>query len=158
MPPNSRGRLVVRGPTGCLYLDDLDQQKAFVQDGWNVTSDIFVKDGDGYFWFVDRMDDTIVSSGYNISPQEVERALIEHPLIRECAVIGVDNAERGKLVRACVVLHEPGHATEETVTALQEFVKHRIAPYKYPRDVRFYDELPKTHTGKIQRHRLRFRR
>jgi 2-aminobenzoate-CoA ligase len=97
----------------------------------------------------------IVSSGYNISPQEVERALSEHPMIRECAVVGVDDAVRGKLVRACVVLNERGRATQETITILQEFVKHRIAPYKYPRDVRFYDELPKTHTGKLQRHRLR---
>jgi len=155
MPPNARGRLAVRGPTGCLYLDDLEQQKAFVHDGWNVTSDVFVKDGDGYFWFVDRVDDMIVSSGYNISPQEVERALMEHSMISECAVVGVDNAERGKLVRACVVLHDPQRATRETVPVLQAFVKRRIAPYKYPRDIRFYDELPKTHTGKIQRRRLR---
>ncbi len=155
MPPNSQGKLAVRGPTGCRYLDDLNHQKAFVQNGWNVTNDIFVKDVDGYFWFVDRADDMIISSGYNISPQEVERAIIEHPLIQECAVIGVDDSVRGKLVRACVVLNEPGRETQETVTALQEFVKHRIAPYKYPRDIRFYDELPKTHTGKIQRQRLR---
>lgn len=155
MPPNSRGTLAVRGPTGCRYLDDLDQQKSFVQYGWNVTSDVFEKDRDGYFWFVDRADDMIISSGYNISPQEVERALSEHPLIRECAVVGVGDSARGKLVRACVVLNEPGRATQETVTALQEFVKNRIAPYKYPRDIRFYDELPKTYTGKIQRQRLR---
>jgi 2-aminobenzoate-CoA ligase len=155
LPINARGRLAVRGPTGCRYLDDLEQQQAFVKDGWNVTSDIFVQDGDGYFWFVDRVDDMIVSSGYNISPQEVERALAEHPMIRECAVVGVDDPNRGKLVRACVVLHEPSLGTLETVTTLQEFVKHRIAPYKYPRDVRFYDELPKTQTGKLQRQRLR---
>ncbi|MEE8344369.1 MAG: AMP-binding protein [Woeseiaceae bacterium] len=155
LPINARGRLAIRGPTGCRYLDDLERQQAFVQDGWNITSDVFVQDGDGYFWFVDRADDMIVSSGYNISPQEVERALSEHPMIRECAVVGVDDAVRGKLVRACVVLNERGRATQETITILQEFVKHRIAPYKYPRDVRFYDELPKTHTGKLQRHRLR---
>jgi 2-aminobenzoate-CoA ligase len=155
LPLNARGRLAVRGPTGCRYLDDLEQQQAFVQGGWNVTSDVFVQDSDGYFWFVDRVDDMIVSSGYNISPQEVERALTENPLVRECAVVGVDDAVRGKLVRACVVLKEPGQATTKTITALQEFVKHRIAPYKYPRDVRFFDELPKTHTGKIQRQRLR---
>ncbi len=154
LPINAKGRLAVRGPTGCRYLDDLEHQQAFVQDGWNVTSDVFVQDGDGYFWFVDRSDDMIISSGYNISPQEVERAMILHPLIRECAVVGVDDANRGKLVRACVVLHDTALATPETVIKLQEFVKHRIAPYKYPRDVRFYDELPKTQTGKIQRHRL----
>lgn len=155
LPLNARGRIAIRGPTGCRYLDDLDQQRAFVQAGWNVTSDVFVQDGDGYFWFVDRADDMIVSSGYNISPQEVERALTEHPLVRECAVVGVDDKARGKLVRACVVLTDPAKATPETATALQDFVKHRIAPYKYPRDVRFFDELPKTHTGKIQRKRLR---
>jgi 2-aminobenzoate-CoA ligase len=154
LPINAKGRLAIRGPTGCRYLDDLEHQQAFVQDGWNVTSDVFVQDGDGYFWFVDRSDDMIISSGYNISPQEVERALTLHPLIRECAVVGVDDASRGKVVRACVVLHDTTLATPETVTKLQEFVKHRIAPYKYPRDVRFYDELPKTQTGKLQRHRL----
>ena len=155
LPINAKGRLAIRGPTGCRYLDDLEQQQAFVQDGWNVTSDVFVQDGDGYFWFVDRADDMIISSGYNISPQEVERALAEHPMIRECAVVGVDDASRGKLVRACIVLHDSALATQETVTGLQEFVKHRIAPYKYPRDVRFYDDLPKTQTGKLQRQRLR---
>ena len=155
LPFNARGRIAIRGPTGCRYLDDLDQQRAFVQGGWNVTSDVFVQDGDGYFWFVDRADDMIVSSGYNISPQEVERALTEHPLVRECAVVGVDNAARGKLVRAFVVLDEPELATRETAADLQHFVKHRIAPYKYPREVQFLNELPKTHTGKIQRARLR---
>ncbi len=154
LPINAKGRLAVRGPTGCRYLDDLEHQQAFVRDGWNLTSDVFVQDGDGYFWFVDRSDDMIISAGYNISPQEVERAMILHPLIRECAVVGVNDANRGKLVRACVVLHDTALATPETVIKLQEFVKHRIAPYKYPRDVRFYDELPKTQTGKIQRHRL----
>lgn len=154
LPINAKGRLAVRGPTGCRYLDDLEQQQAFVKDGWNITSDVFVQDGEGYFWFIDRSDDMIISSGYNISPQEVERALVQHPLIRECAVVGVNDAARGKLVRACVVLHDVSLATPETVAILQEFVKHRIAPYKYPRQVRFYDELPKTQTGKLQRHRL----
>lgn len=150
LPTNAKGRLAIRGPTGCRYLDDLEEQQAFVRDGWNITSDVFVQDGDGYFWFVDRVDDMIVSSGYNISPQEVERALAEHPMIRECAVVGVDDAVRGKLVRACVVLNKSGLATQETVASLQEFVKHRIAPYKYPRDVRFYDELPKTQTANLR--------
>jgi 2-aminobenzoate-CoA ligase len=155
LPFNARGRLAIRGPTGCRYLDDLDQQRIFVQRGWNVTSDVFVQDADGYFWFVDRADDMIVSSGYNISPQEVERAVTEHPLVRECAVVGVDNVARGKLVQAFVVLEKPELATQETAADIQHFVKHRIAPYKYPRDVRFLHELPKTHTGKIQRRRLR---
>jgi 2-aminobenzoate-CoA ligase len=155
LPINARGRIAIRGPTGCRYLDDLEEQQAFVRKGWNVTSDVFVQDADGYFWFVDRADDMIVSSGYNISPQEVERALTEHPLVRECAVVGIGDTRRGKLVRACVVLTDPARASKQTVTDLQDFVKHRIAPYKYPRDVRFFDELPKTHTGKIQRARLR---
>jgi 2-aminobenzoate-CoA ligase len=158
LPLDSRGRLAIRGPTGCRYLDDLKRQREFVQDGWNMTNDIFVQDSEGYFWYVDRSDDMIVSSGYNISPQEVERALSAHPLVRECAVVGVEDAVRGKLVRACVVLNEPSRATGETVGMLQEFVKHRIAPYKYPRDIQFYHELPKTHTGKIQRQHLRTER
>lgn len=155
LPLDSRGRLAIRGPTGCRYLDDLKQQQEFVQDGWNITNDLFVQDAEGYFWYVDRSDDMIVSSGYNISPQEVERALSAHPMVRECAVVGVDDVIRGKLVRACVVLNEPRRAGLEAAAMLQQFVKHRIAPYKYPRDIRFYDELPKTHTGKIQRRRLR---
>ena len=155
LPQDAAGRLAIRGPTGCRYLDDIEHQHAYVQDGWNVTSDLFVRDSDGYFWYVDRSDDMIVSAGYNISPQEVERALLEHPLVHECAVVGASDAKRGKVVRACVVLHDHGLASAETVAALQEFVKHRIAPYKYPRDVRFLTELPKTHTGKIQRQKLR---
>ncbi|OGA18962.1 MAG: 2-aminobenzoate-CoA ligase [Betaproteobacteria bacterium RIFCSPLOWO2_02_FULL_63_19] len=155
LPVNENGRLALRGPTGCRYLDDLEHQQAYVQDGWNVVSDIFFQDADGLFWFVDRADDMIISSGHNISPQEVERVLGEHPMVRECAVIGVDDAVRGKLVRACVVLHDRAQATKETAASLQEFVKNRIAPYKYPRDIRFYDELPRTQTGKLQRQRLR---
>ena len=155
LPQDAAGRLAVRGPTGCRYLDDLEHQRAFVHDGWNVTSDLFVRDGDGYFWYVDRCDDMIVSAGYNISPQEVERALLQHPLVHECAVVGVDDAKRGKVVRACVVLHDSGLASPDTITTLQEFVKHQIAPYKYPREIRFLAELPKTHTGKIQRQKLR---
>jgi 2-aminobenzoate-CoA ligase len=155
LPQDAAGRLAVRGPTGCRYLDDIEHQRAFVHDGWNVMSDLFVRDGDGYYWYVDRCDDMIVSAGYNISPQEVERALLQHPLVHECAVVGVDDAKRGKVVRACVVLHDPGLASPDTITTLQEFVKHRIAPYKYPRDIRFLAELPKTHTGKIQRQKLR---
>ncbi len=155
LPKNSRGWIAIRGPTGCRYLGDVERQENFVRNGWNVTGDVFVLDEEGYFWFVDRDDDMIVSSGYNISPQEVERALIEHPLVNDCAVIGVKDSARGKLVRACVVLHDPSLASPDTLRDIQEFVKHRIAPYKYPRDVRFYDALPRTHTGKLQRTLLR---
>lgn len=155
LPKNSQGWIAIRGPTGCRYLGDVERQKNFVRNGWNVTGDIFVLDEEGYFWFVDRDDDMIVSSGYNISPQEVERVLVEHPLVNDCAIIGVKDSARGKLVRACVVLHDPSLASADTVRDIQEFVKHRIAPYKYPRDVRFYDVLPRTHTGKLQRTLLR---
>jgi 2-aminobenzoate-CoA ligase len=155
LPRNARGRIAIRGPTGCRYLDDMERQKAFVQNGWNVTGDVFVQDEEGYFWFVDRDDDMIVSSGYNISPQEVERALMEHPLVQECAIVGIKDEGRGNIVRACVVLNESSQASEKTARDLQEFVKHRIAPYKYPRDVVFYESLPRTHTGKLQRKKLR---
>lgn len=155
LPRNARGRIAIRGPTGCRYLDDLENQRAFVRDGWNVTGDVFVQDEEGYFWFVDRDDDMIVSSGYNISPQEVERVLMDHPLVHECAIVGIKDEARGNIVRACVVLTDPSEATELTARSLQEFVKHRIAPYKYPRDVVFYDILPRTHTGKLQRKKLR---
>lgn len=155
LPKNSQGWIAIRGPTGCRYLGDVERQKNFVRNGWNVTGDVFVLDEEGYFWFVDRDDDMIVSSGYNISPQEVERVLVEHPLVNDCAIIGVKDSARGKLVRACVVLHDPSLASADTVRDIQEFVKHRIAPYKYPRDVRFYDVLPRTHTGKLQRTLLR---
>lgn len=153
--PDAQGRLAVRGPTGCRYLDDLEQQRNYVRGGWNITSDVFIRDDDGCLRFVDRVDDIIVSSGYNISPQEVERALHEHAKVRECAVIGVDDTARGKRVCACVVLHDARDATDATVRELQDFVKLRISPYKYPREVRFLDALPRTHTGKLQRSRLR---
>ncbi len=155
LPRNAQGWIAIRGPTGCRYLGDRERQESFVRDGWNVTSDIFVQDEEGYFWFVDRDDDMIISAGYNISPREVESALMEHPLVNDCAIIGVNDATRGRLVCACVVLHDHSLASPVTAHELQEFVKHRIAPYKYPRDVRFYDQLPRTYTGKLKRNLLR---
>ncbi|HYG89198.1 MAG TPA: AMP-binding protein [Azospirillum sp.] len=155
LPPGSRGRLVVCGPTGCRYLDDPERQQRAMHDGWTVTGDVFEQDEDGYFWFVDRADDMIVSSGYNISPLEVERAILEHPKVAECAVVGVPDDARGWIVRACIVLHNPRHQSEETAREIQEFVKATIAPYKYPRDVKFLYTLPRTATGKLQRFRLR---
>jgi 2-aminobenzoate-CoA ligase len=149
------GRLAVRGPTGCRYLDDLEQQHKYVRDGWNVTTDLFVRDAEGCLRFIDRVDDIIVSSGYKISPQEVEQVLLEHRKVRECAVIGVDDQARGKRVCACVVLHDSRDGSAATIRELQEFVKLRITPYKYPREIRFLDALPRTHTGKLQRSRLR---
>lgn len=155
LPAGERGRLGIRGPTGCRYLDDIERQKKAVVNGWTLTGDIFEQDGDGYFWYVDRSDDMIISSGYNISAQEVERAVLDHPEVAECAVIGVDDESRGKLVRACVVLRDPSRGGEDMIKSIQDFVKAQIAPYKYPREVKFLDELPKTMTGKIQRYRLR---
>ncbi len=155
LPPGNRGRLAVRGPTGCRYLDDVDRQAIFVRNGWNVTGDIMEEDADGWFWYVDRSDDMIVSSGYNISAQEVERVLMEHPKVFECAVVGVPDEARGNIVRACIVLGNPSEAGEALAEEIQAFVKAAIAPYKYPRDIQFLEVLPKTQTGKIQRFRLR---
>ena len=142
------------GPTGCRYLDDA-RQLDYVKGGWNVTGDIYRVDEEGYFWFVSRADDMIVSAGYNIAGPEVEWALLAHPAVRECAVIGAPDAERGTVVKACVVL-APGRLGDAAlVKELQDFVKGRIAPYKYPRVIEFLDALPKTATGKLQRKALR---
>lgn len=154
MLPGATGRLAVTGPTGCRYLDD-DRQRDYVQNGWNVTGDLYRLDEDGYFWFVSRADDMIVSAGYNIAGPEVEWALLAHAAVRECAVIGAADAERGMVVKACVVL-APGRAGDiALVKELQDFVKQRIAPYKYPRVIEFLDALPKTATGKLSRKSLR---
>jgi len=155
VPPNTIGRLAVRGPTGCRYLDMPEQQQKYVQNGWNLTGDAYRCDSDGYFWYQARTDDMIVSAGYNISGPEVEAALLDHPQVLECAVVGSPDAERGEIVKAFVVLR-PGIAADETTrTALQEHVKAVIAPFKYPRAVEFVTALPRTETGKIQRFRLR---
>jgi 2-aminobenzoate-CoA ligase len=154
LPPGSTGRLAVTGPTGCRYLED-ERQLDYVQFGWNVTGDLYRMDEDGYFWFVSRADDMIVSAGYNIAGLEVEWALLAHPAVRECAVVGAADAERGTVVKAFIVA-QPGRATDaQLVRELQDFVKQRIAPYKYPRLVEFLEALPKTPTGKLQRKALR---
>ncbi|WP_412561992.1 AMP-binding protein [Thalassobius sp. MITS945101] len=148
------GRLAVRGPTGCRYLND-DRQGKYVRDGWNITGDSFTRDADGYFHFAARNDDMIISSGYNIAGPEVEAALLSHAAVCECGVVGAPDAERGHIVEAHVVLNEGFKADEETAKALQDHVKAVIAPFKYPRSVQFRDALPKTATGKIQRFQLR---
>ena len=153
LPCGEVGRLVVRGPTGCRYLND-DRQSKYVQGGWNITGDAFMMDEDGYLHFAARNDDMIVSSGYNIAGPEVEAALMSDPHVAECAVIGVPNEERGMIVEAHVVLAK-GDPTPETAKLLQDHVKATIAPYKYPRSVKFCDALPKTQTGKIQRFLLK---
>ena len=142
-------KLAVRGPTGCRYLDD-PRQADYVRDGWNLTGDAFTMDADGYFWFQARTDDMIISSGYNISGFEVEAALLEHPLVAECAVVAAPDEERGHVVKAFVVALEDVDAR-----VLQDHVKARIAPYKYPRRIEFVDALPRTPTGKVQRNVLR---
>ena len=154
LPRGEVGKLAVRGPTGCRYLND-PRQADYVQDGWNITGDAFSMDKDGYLHFAARADDMIISSGYNIAGPEVEAALLAHEDVAECAVIGTPDEERGAIVEAHVVLKSGVVASGELVVALQDFVKARIAPYKYPRSVKFTDALPKTQTGKIQRFRLR---
>ncbi|WP_432816809.1 AMP-binding protein [Sulfitobacter sp. JB4-11] len=154
VPRGDVGRLAVRGPTGCRYLAD-DRQAAYVRDGWNITGDSFSMDEDGYLHFAARNDDMIVSSGYNIAGPEVEAALLSHPAVSECGVVGAPDDARGAIVQAHVVLAEGFEGDALMVKTLQDHVKATIAPYKYPRDVRFIRELPKTQTGKIQRFALR---
>jgi 2-aminobenzoate-CoA ligase len=154
LPAGTVGRLAVKGPTGCRYLDD-PRQASYVRNGWNYTGDAYVLDADGYFHFQARTDDMIVSAGYNIAAPEVEDALTAHPAVAECAVIGVPDAERGQIVKAFVV-PRAGHAAGPGLAReLQDFVKATIAPYKYPRAVEFREALPRTQTGKLQRFKLR---
>lgn len=152
--PGNIGRLAVKGPTGCRYLAD-ERQATYVVGGWNVTGDQYRMDEDGYFWFVARSDDMIISAGYNISGAEVEAALMQHPAVRECAVVAAPDTERGQVAKAFVVLNGGFEASPELAGKLQDFVKSTIAPYKYPRCVEFIAELPKTQTGKVQRYVLR---
>ena len=155
VPPGQVGRLAVRGPTGCKYLAD-ERQKTYVQDGWNLTGDAYrIDPADGQFEYQSRTDDMIVSGGYNIAGPEVESALLLHPAVADCGVVGVADAERGQIVKAVVVL-KPGRAGDAAMAkALQDFVKQTIAPYKYPRAVEFRDSLPRTENGKLQRYKLR---
>ncbi len=155
-PVGQIGRLAVKGPTGCRYLDD-PRQAQYVQDGWNYTGDAYLMDADGYFIYQSRTDDMIVSAGYNIAAPEVEQALLQHAAVAECAVIGAADPQRGQIVKAFVVVREPAKAGDALVRELQEFVKAAIAPYKYPRAIEFRDVLPRTETGKLQRFRLRDR-
>jgi 2-aminobenzoate-CoA ligase len=155
VPPGTIGRLAVRGPTGCRYLRNLERQRKYVHDGWNLTGDSYVMDADGWFWYQARTDDMIISSGHNISGPEVEGVLLEHPAVLECGVIGLPDAERGQVVSAFVLLRPEFVASPELAKALQDHVKATIAPYKYPRRVEFVAALPRTATGKLQRYRLR---
>ncbi|MGK5042328.1 AMP-binding protein [Janthinobacterium sp. GB1R12] len=153
-PPGVTGRLAVKGPTGCRYLSD-PRQREYVQNGWNLTGDTFEMDRDGYFYYRSRSDDMIVSAGYNIAGPEVEEALLRHPAVAECGVVGRADAERGQIVEAHIVLKEGCQASDLLAAELQHFVRQQIAPYKYPRAIRFLPSLPRTETGKLQRFKLR---
>jgi 2-aminobenzoate-CoA ligase len=143
-----------QGTGRCRYLSD-DRQRVYVQNGWNITGDIFRRDADGYFWYEARSDDLIVSSGYNIAGPEVEQTLLDHPDVAECAVVAYPDEDRGSIVKAYIVLGPGVVADDHEVRALQNFVKSVIAPYKYPRAIEFIDELPKTPTGKVSRKALK---
>ena len=148
------GRLAVRGPTGCRYLAD-DRQAKYVIDGWNVTGDTYIRDADGYFWYQARSDDMIVSSGYNIAGPEVEGTLLAHPAVAECGVVGAPDPDRGRIVKAYVVLKPGVTGDADLIKTLQDYIKAELAPYKYPRAIEFVDTLPRTETGKLQRFALR---
>ena len=153
-PRGEIGLLAVRGPTGCRYLND-ERQSNYVKDGWNLTGDAFSQDEDGTFHFAARTDDMIISSGYNIAGPEVEATLLSHEKVVECGVIGVPDEKRGHIVEAHIVIKQGIEPSENLAHELQDFVKANIAPYKYPRSIKFIKELPKTQTGKVQRFRLR---
>lgn len=154
VPDGTPGRLAVRGPTGCRYLAD-DRQTAYVIDGWNVTGDTYIRDADGYFWYQARSDDMIVSSGYNIAGPEVEGTLLAHPAVAECGVVGAPDPDRGRIVKAYVVLKPGVTGDAALVKELQDYIKAELAPYKYPRAIEFVTTLPRTETGKLQRFALR---
>ncbi len=154
VPDGQPGRLAVKGPTGCRYLND-ERQRTYVQEGWNLTGDTYVKDADGYFWYQARSDDMIISGGYNIAGPEIEEVLLSHPDVAECGVVGIPDEARGQIVKAYVILRAGAAAGDAKARELQDLVKARIAPYKYPRAVEFVTTLPRTNTGKLQRFLLR---
>ncbi|MCF8179272.1 MAG: AMP-binding protein [Sulfuritalea sp.] len=154
LPTGEVGNLAVKGPTGCRYLAD-ERQAKYVRDGWNYTGDAYSMDTDGYFHYHSRTDDMIISAGYNIAGPEVEDALLRHPKVAECGVVGAADEERGQIVKAIVVLRPDNEPSPELIKELQDFVKQAIAPYKYPRRIEFVSALPRTETGKLQRFRLR---
>lgn len=154
--PGKVGRLAVRGPTGCLYLNE-PKQRDYVRDGWNLTGDAFHMDEDGYFWYHARTDDLIVSAGYKISGLEVENVLLNHDCVEECAVIAAPDPVRGAIPKAYIVTRDGVCPNDDLAAALQDYVKEHIAPFKYPRAVEFIDALPRTETGKVQRYKLRQR-
>ena len=157
VPHGTAGLLAVKGPTGCRYWRKPDRQREYVRHGWNITGDVYVQDADGYFWYQCRNDDLIICGGYNIAGPEVENVLLEHPAVLETAVVATPDRVRGFVPKAFVVLKPTAQPTDDLVAALQEHVKRELAPYKYPREIEFLAELPKTETGKIRRVELRER-
>ena len=155
VPTGTIGRLAVSGPTGCRYLNNIANQQKYVQNGWNLTGDAYWQDADGYFWYVSRTDDMIVTAGYNVSGPEVENVLLTHAAVAECAVVGIADEARGQIVKAFVVPAAGLGGSDTLAHELQDFVKRELAPYKYPRAIEFVTELPRTLTGKLQRYRLR---
>ena len=149
------GQMIVKGPNGCRYLDDRERQKKYIRDGWNLSGDLCKVDDDGYIYYEARTDDMILTGGYNVSGLEVEAVLLEHPTVREVAVVGSPDKDRGQIVKAFVQLADGAAPDDATVSALQDFVKSQISAFKYPRAIEFVDELPHTATGKIQRGALR---
>jgi 2-aminobenzoate-CoA ligase len=153
-PPGVVGKLAVKGPTGCRYMDD-PRQAAYVRDGWNLTGDAYRMDADGYFFYQARTDDMIITAGYNVAGPEVESCLMAHPAVAECGVVGAPDEERGQIVKAYVVLKAGLRGDAAMTRDLQAWVKDNIAPYKYPRAIEYVAQLPRTETGKLQRFRLR---
>ena len=147
--------MIVKGPNGCRYLDDIDRQRAYVHDGWNLSGDLCIRNEEGYFSYEARTDDMILTGGYNVSGLEVEAVLMEHSAIREVAVVGSPDKNRGQVVKAFIELRDKNLANDKLVIELQNFVKSQISAFKYPREVEFVEELPHTPTGKIQRGALR---
>ena len=147
--------MIVKGPNGCRYLDDEERQAKYVRDGWNLSGDLCRVDEDGYIHYEARTDDMILTSGYNVSGLEVEAVLLEHPMVRECAVVGSPDPDRGAIVKAFVALADGAEGNGEIAGELQDFVKSQISAFKYPRAIEFVDALPLTATGKIQRGALR---
>ncbi|MBI76710.1 MAG: 2-aminobenzoate-CoA ligase [Rhodospirillaceae bacterium] len=154
-PAGKVGQMIVKGPNGCRYLDDIDRQRAYVHDGWNLSGDLCIRDEEGYFSYEARTDDMILTGGYNVSGLEVEAVLMEHSAIREVAVVGSPDKNRGQVVKAFIELRDKNLASDQLVIELQNFVKSQISAFKYPREVEFLEELPHTPTGKIQRGALR---
>jgi 2-aminobenzoate-CoA ligase len=156
-PRGTPGLLAVKGPTGCRYWRKPERQREYVRHGWNVTGDVYIRDEDGYFWYQCRNDDLIICGGYNIAGPEVESVLLEHPAVLESAVVASPDQVRGFVPKAFVVLKPTAQPSAELVAALQAHVKRELAPYKYPREIEFLSELPRTETGKIRRVELRER-